>query len=60
MEPDVTEFKILKYLLGETRVDRIRTEYITERATVGWFGDKVREARLRVTCADREGSGYIG
>lgn len=31
MEPDVTEFKILKYLLGETRVDRIRTEYITER-----------------------------
>lgn len=27
MEPDVTEFKILR----ETRVDRIRTEYITER-----------------------------
>ena len=35
------------------RMDRIRNENIRGTAQVGWFGDKVREVRLR-------DAGYIG
>ena len=37
----------IRFLLGVTRMDNIRNEYIRGTAQVGRFGEKVREARLR-------------
>ena len=46
-ELEVAELKMLRFSLGETRMDKIRNEYIRLTAQVGRFGEKVREARLR-------------
>ncbi|KAK3553637.1 hypothetical protein QTP70_006759 [Hemibagrus guttatus] len=46
-ELEVAELKMLRFSLGETRLDRIRNEYIRGTAHVGRLGDKLREARLR-------------
>ena len=46
-ELEVTELKMLRFLLGVTRLDRIRNEHIRGTAHVRRFGDKAREARLR-------------
>ena len=40
---EVAELK----MLGVTRVDKIRNEYIRGTSQVGRFGEKTREARLR-------------
>lgn len=34
-------------LLGVTKIDKIRNEHIGKTAQVEYFGDKVREVRLR-------------
>ena len=38
----VAEFKVLRFSLGVTRMDRIRKEHIRGTAQVGHFGDKER------------------
>ena len=61
MELEVAEPRMLRFLLGVTRLDRIRNEYIRGTAHVGRFRESLREARLRwfghVLRRDR---GYIG
>ncbi|KAK3551371.1 hypothetical protein QTP70_016656, partial [Hemibagrus guttatus] len=60
-ELEVAELKMLRFLLGVTRLDRIRNEYIRGTAHVGYMGDKVREARLRwFGHVQRRESEYIG
>ena len=44
---EVAELKMLRFPLGVTRMDSIRTEYIRGTAKAGRFGEKTREARLR-------------
>ena len=46
-EMEVAEFKMMRFSLGMTRMDKIRNEYIRGTAQVGQFGEKTREARLR-------------
>lgn len=47
-ELEVGELKMLRFLLGVTRMDKIRnTEYIRGTVQVDRFVDKAREARLR-------------
>ncbi|KAI5621974.1 hypothetical protein C0J50_18358 [Silurus asotus] len=46
VELEVAELKMLRFLLGVTRMDKIRNEFIRGTVHVGCFGDKVREARL--------------
>ncbi|KAI5090657.1 hypothetical protein C0J45_19518, partial [Silurus meridionalis] len=41
------KLKMLRFLLGVTRMDRIGEEFIRGTAHEGRFGDKVRESRLR-------------
>ena len=45
---EVAELKMLRFSLGVTRMDKIRNEYIRGTAQVGKFGEKTREARLRL------------
>ncbi|KAK3514250.1 hypothetical protein QTP70_011963 [Hemibagrus guttatus] len=60
-ELEVAELKMLRFSLGETRLGRIRNEYIRGTAHVGRLGDKVREARLRwFGHVQRRESEYIG
>ncbi|KAK3523069.1 hypothetical protein QTP86_012643 [Hemibagrus guttatus] len=60
-ELEVAELKMLRFSLGVTRLDRIRSEYIRGTAHVGHLGDKVREARLRwFGHVQRMESEYIG
>ena len=47
-EMEVAELKMLRFSLGVTRMDTIRNEYIRKTAQVGKFGEKTREARLRL------------
>ena len=48
-------------VLGVTRMDKIRNEYIRGTAQVGKFGEKTREARLRwYGHLRRKDDGYIG
>ena len=47
-ELEGAELKMLRFSLGLTRMDRIRNEHIRCTASVRSFGDKVREARLRL------------
>ena len=58
---DVAELKMLRFVLGVTRMDKIRNEYIRGTVHVGRFGEKTREARL-VWYGDlrRKDDGYIG
>ena len=58
---EVAEFKMLRFSLGVTRLDKIRNEYIRGTAQVGRFGEKTRDARLRC-CGHlrRKDDGYIG
>ena len=46
-ELEVAELKMLRFLLGVTRMDKIKNEYIWGTVHVKCFGDKTREARLR-------------
>ena len=58
---EVAEFKMLRFSLGVTRMDKIRNEYIKGTAQVGKFGEKTREARLRwYGHLRRKDDGYIG
>lgn len=41
------ELKMLRFLLGVTRTDEIRSEYVRGAARFRCFGDKRREDRLR-------------
>ena len=60
-ELEVAELKMLRFVLGVTRMDRIRNEYIRWSTQIGRFGDKVREARLRwFGYVQRSDIGYIG
>lgn len=55
---EMGEFKMLRFSLGVTRMDRIRNEWI---AQVGCFGDKVREVRLGLFGhMERRDSGLTG
>lgn len=58
-ELEMAELKMLSFLSGVTRTDRIRNEDIRGTAHVEKFGDKVREAKLRWFVQRRE-SEYIG
>ncbi|KAI5622211.1 hypothetical protein C0J50_18273 [Silurus asotus] len=61
MELKVAELKMLRFLLGVTRMDRIRNEFIRGTAHVGCFGDTVRKARLRwFGHVQRRDMNYIG
>ena len=44
---EVAELKMLRFSLGVTRMDRIRTEVIRGTMQTGRLGEKPREARLR-------------
>ena len=44
---EVTEMKMMRFAMGETRKDKIRNEYIRCTVKVEWLGMKVREGRLR-------------
>ena len=46
-ELEVAELKMLRFLLGVTRMNKIKIEYIQGTAHMKCFGDKTREARLR-------------
>ena len=46
-EMETAELKMLRFTLGETRMDTTRNEYIRGIAQVGRFGEKTREAILR-------------
>lgn len=46
-ELEVATLKMLRFVLGVTRMDRIRNEYTRGTGQVGWFGEKAREARKR-------------
>ena len=60
-EMEVAEWKMLRFSLGVTRMDKIRNEYIRGTAHVGKFGEKTREARLRwYGHLQRKDDGYIG
>ena len=59
---EVAELKMLRLsLVGVTRMDEIRNEYIRRTTQVGMFGEKTREARLRwYGHLRRKDDGYIG
>ena len=60
-EMEVPELKMLRFSLGVTRMDKIRNEYIRGTTQVGRFGEKTREAILRLYGhLPRKGGGYIG
>ena len=60
-EMEVAELKMLRFLLGVTRMDKIRNEYIRGTVQVGRFGEKTREARLKWFGHVRgKDNGYIG
>ncbi|KAF7710422.1 hypothetical protein C0J45_1609, partial [Silurus meridionalis] len=60
VELEVAELKMLRFLLGVTRIDRIRNKFIRGTVHVGRFGDNVREARLRwFGHVQRRDMGYI-
>ena len=59
-ELEVEDLKVLKFCLGEKRMDRIRNKHIRRTAQVEPFGDKVREVRLSwFGCVQRRDSGDI-
>ena len=58
---ETAELKMLRFTLGETRMDTTRNEYIRRIANVGRFGEKTREAILRwYGHVRRRYDGYIG
>ena len=58
---EVADWKMLRFSLGVTGIDKIRNEYIRGTAQVGRFGEKTREARLRwYGHVLRKDDGYIG
>ena len=44
---EVAELKMVRWVLGVTRKDKIRNEYVRETAKIAKLGDKVRNAGLR-------------
>ncbi|KAD4586681.1 hypothetical protein E3N88_24282 [Mikania micrantha] len=44
---ETTEMRMLRWMSGHTRINRIRNEVIRERLGVACISDKVREGRLR-------------
>lgn len=60
-ELEVAKMKMVRFSLGVTRMERIRTEDIRGTGHVRCFGDKVRGARLRwFGHVQRRDSEYIG
>ncbi|XP_065652840.1 uncharacterized protein LOC136080155 [Hydra vulgaris] len=58
---EVSEMKMLRFLFGVTKKDRIRNEFIRGSAHVACFGDKVRESILRwFGHVQRRRESYIG
>lgn len=47
LKVEEAELKMLRFLLEVTRMDRIRKKHFRRTAQVEWFGDKLREARLK-------------
>ncbi|XP_070031733.1 uncharacterized protein [Nicotiana tomentosiformis] len=43
----VVEMRMLRWICGHTRLDRIRNEVIRDKVCVAPIDDKMREARLR-------------
>ena len=43
----VAEMRMLRWMSGKTRKDKIRNEFICESLGVAPIGDKMRESRLR-------------
>ena len=46
-EMEVAEMKILRFAIGVTRKNKIRSEYIRGTVKVEWLGMKMREGKLR-------------
>ncbi|KAI5724950.1 hypothetical protein M8J77_009188 [Diaphorina citri] len=46
---EVTEMRMLRWMSGVTRMDRIRNEYIRGSVKVGPIGKKIQESRIRGT-----------
>ena len=53
-ELDMAEMKMLRFVLGVTRKDKIKNEYIRGTVKVGQISKKVRESRLRCECECEE------
>ncbi|KAI5101404.1 hypothetical protein C0J45_8607, partial [Silurus meridionalis] len=61
VELEVAELKMSRFSLGVTRMDKIRNDFIRGTAHVGFFGNKVREVRLRwFGHVQRRNMNYIG
>uniref|UniRef100_A0A0V0HAC0 Putative ovule protein n=1 Tax=Solanum chacoense TaxID=4108 RepID=A0A0V0HAC0_SOLCH len=43
----VTEMRMLRWMCGRTKIDKIRNEVIWEKVGVAFVADKIRETRLR-------------
>ena len=57
---EVAGWKMLRFSLGVTIMDKIRNEYIRGTAQVGRYGEKIREAGLRwYGLVQRKDDGYI-
>ena len=44
---DVAEMRMLRWMCGHTRLDRIRNEVLRERLEVASISDKIKEGRLK-------------
>ena len=44
---EVAELKIMRWVMGVTRKDKIRNEYVRETAKIAKLGNKLRNPRLR-------------
>lgn len=57
----MAKLKMIGFLLGVIRIDRITNEHIRGSAQVERFGGEVREAKLRWTgYVQRRKRGYVG
>ena len=58
---EVAEMRMLRWMSGVTRKDRIRNDYIRGTVKVGPIGKKIQESRLRwFGHVQRRGEDYVG